>query len=207
MHRSIYLVRHGESVSNAGGITMPHALIPLTEAGRKQAEALSARLPAQPPRILASPFIRALDTAEPYAKRRQVKIEQEPLLQEFDMIDPVLIAGMDQDQRRPIADAYWKEGDPAKQMGEQAESFAQFASRVSVFMAERLPLLPDGTVCFGHGIWIGMVAWKLLGFGADTCDEMRRFRRFQTGLPLPNGAIYALEELAPAQWVLRNRFV
>ena len=73
-------------------------------------------------------------------------------------------------------------------------------------MTDRLPLLPDGTVCFGHGIWIGMVAWKLLGFGADTSDDMRRFRRFQTGLPLPNGAVYALEELAPAQWLLRNRF-
>lgn len=24
--------------------------------------------------------------------------------------------------------------------------------------------------------------------------------------PLPNGAVYALEELAPAQWLLRNRF-
>jgi len=87
MLRSIYLVRHGESASNAGGSTMPHALIPLTEAGRNQADELSARRPAQPPRILASPFIRALDTAEPYAKRMQVKIEQVPLLQEFDMVD------------------------------------------------------------------------------------------------------------------------
>ncbi|WP_429002048.1 histidine phosphatase family protein [Xanthomonas sacchari] len=48
MLRSIYLVRHGESVSNAGGITMPHALIPLTEAGRKQADTLYARLPTPP---------------------------------------------------------------------------------------------------------------------------------------------------------------
>ena len=99
MLRSIYLVCHGGGVSNAGGITMPHASIPLTEAGRKQADAL----PAQPPRILASHFVRALDTAEPYAKRLQVKIEEELLLQEFDMVAPVLIAGMDQSQRRPIA--------------------------------------------------------------------------------------------------------
>jgi broad specificity phosphatase PhoE len=122
MLRSIYLVRHGGSVSNAGGITMPHALIPLTEAGRKQADALSAQLPAQSPRILASPFVRALDTAEPYAKRLQVKIGEEPLLQEFDMVAPVLIAGMDQAQRRPIADAFWKECDlipgwPAQRRG------------------------------------------------------------------------------------------
>ncbi|WP_258027070.1 phosphoglycerate mutase family protein [Stenotrophomonas pavanii] len=103
MLRSIYLVRHGGGVSNAGGITMPHALVPLTEAGRKQADALSAQLPAQPPRILASPFVRPLDTAEPYAKQLQVKIEEQPLLQEFDMVAPALIAGMDQAQRRPIA--------------------------------------------------------------------------------------------------------
>jgi len=54
------------------------------------------------------------------------------LLQQFDMVDPVLIAGVDQAQRRSIADAFWKEGDPA---------------------------------------------------------------------------VYALDELAPAQWLLRNRFV
>lgn len=91
----------------------------------------------------------------------QVKIEQEPLLQEFDMIDPVLIAGMDQAQRRSIADAFWKKGDPTNQMGEQVESFGQFANRTCAFIADRLPLLPDGTVCFGHRIWIGMAAWKL----------------------------------------------
>ena len=29
---------------------------------------------------------------------------------------------------------------------------------------------------------------------------MRRFRRFQTGLPLPNGAVYQVQELAVGQW-------
>lgn len=53
------------------------------------------------PRILASPFIRALDTADPYATRMQVKIEREPLLQEFDMVAPELIAGMDQALDQP----------------------------------------------------------------------------------------------------------
>lgn len=201
--RSVFLVRHGESSANAGGVTMPHALIPLTALGRQQAIDLVERLPAAPARVLASPFVRAMDTAKPYAERSEVSIELEPLLQEFDMIDPALIAGLDQAQRRPVADAYWQQADPDKRMGDQAETFREFAGRVSSFLADRLPSLPDGTVCFGHGIWIGMAAWQLLGLSALDGDAMRQFRRFQTGLPLANGVVYRLAELAPGAWVLR----
>lgn len=182
---------------------MPHALIPLTALGRQQAIDLVADLPAPPSRVLASPFVRAMDTARPYAERSGKHIEAEPLLQEFDMIDPALIAGMDQAQRRPVADAYWLEADPDKRMGVLAESFRTFAGRVSSFLADRLPTLPDGTVCFGHGIWIGMAAWQLLGFSAVDSNAMRQFRRFQSGLPLANGVVYRLVELAPGAWALR----
>jgi broad specificity phosphatase PhoE len=201
--RSVFLVRHGESSSNAGGVTMPHAIIPLTALGRQQAIDLVERLPAAPARVLASSFVRAMDTAKPYAERSDVSIELEPLLQEFDMIDPALIAGMDQVQRRPVADAFWQQADPDKRMGDQAETFREFAGRVSSFLADRLPSLPDGTVCFGHGIWIGMAAWQLLGFSVLDGDAMRQFRRFQFGLPLANGVVYRLVELAPGAWVLR----
>lgn len=204
--RTVFLVRHGESSSNAGGVTMPHALIPLTALGRQQAIDLVERLPARPVhpvRVFASPFVRAMDTAKPYAERMGVSVELEPLLQEFDMIDPALIAGMDQAQRRPIADAFWQLADPDKRMGDQAETFRAFAGRVSSFLADRLPSLPDGTVCFGHGIWIGMAAWQLLGFSALDSDAMRQFRRFQNGMPLANGIVYRLVELAPGAWALR----
>ena len=70
------------------------------------------------------------------------------------------------------------------------------------FLDDLAPSLPHGTVCFGHGIWIGMVAWQLLGFSVDG-QGMRQFRRFQSGLPLPNGAVYALRELAVGAWSIR----
>lgn len=202
--RNVYFVRHGESQSNAGGITMPHADIPLTAAGRLQAIELADRLPARPARILASPFLRAVDTARPYAERTAVAVELRPLLHEFDMIDPALIAGMDQSQRRPISDGFWQQADPRAQLGENAESFTAFAGRVTSFMSGSLVSLPDNTVCFGHGIWIGMLAWQLLGFPVATSDDMRRFRRFQSGLPLPNGVVYVLRELSPGQWAFRS---
>ena len=202
--RTIFLVRHGESASNAGGLTLPHALIPLTSLGRQQATDLASVLPLTPSRLLASPFVRAVDTSEPYADRTGKPVELEPLLQEFDMIDPALIAGVNQAQRRPVTDAFWLEADPDKRMGDQAETFRDFAGRVTSFLADRLPTLPDSTVCFGHGIWIGMAAWQLLGFTVVNAQTMRQFRRFQIGLPLPNGVVYRLVELAPGAWALRT---
>ncbi len=78
-----------------------------------------------------------------------------------------------------------------------------FAQRVQTFMQADLPTLPDGTVLFGHGMWVGLLAWRLLGFGAQSSQEMRHFRRFQMGLPMPNGALYQLQELAAGQWRLQ----
>ena len=48
-----------------------------------------------------------------------------------------------------------------------------------------------------------VLGWLLLGFGTESSLEMRHFRRFQLGLPMPNGALYLLQELAPGQWRLQ----
>jgi broad specificity phosphatase PhoE len=145
-----------------------------------------------------------MDTARPYAEKAGVEVELRPLLHEFDMIDSTLISGMNQSQRRPIADAFWREANPQAKLGDNAESFSTFAGRVTAFITDSLISLPHNTVCFGHGIWIGMLAWQFLGFPVSTSDDMRRFRRFQSGLPLLNGAVYVLRELAPGEWVLRS---
>ena len=182
---------------------MPHASIPLTDLGRQQAIDLAGLLPGTPGCVLASPFVRAMDTARPYADRVGLTIELEPLLQEFDMIDPALIAGMDQGQRRPVAERFWEAADPDGCMGDRAESFRAFAGRVTSFLADRLPALPNRTVCFGHGIWMAMAAWQLLGFAAVNIQSMRGFRKFQLDFPLPNGVVYRLVELVPRKWCLR----
>lgn len=179
---------------------MPHADIPLTVKGRLQAVELVKLLPVRPARVLSSPFLRAVDTARPYAESTAAGVEVEPLLREFDMIDPALIAGLYQSQRRPIAEKFWHEADPKMQVGENAETFDHFAGRVEAFRTATLSSLPDDTVCFGHGIWIAMLAWQLLGFSSSTSDDMRLFRRFQSGFPLPNGAVYVLRELRPGAW-------
>jgi broad specificity phosphatase PhoE len=63
------LIRHAQSVSNAGGLTQPHHAIPLTVHGQMQARALGARLPGPAPAVVVSRFVRAQQTAAPYCQR------------------------------------------------------------------------------------------------------------------------------------------
>ena len=73
-----------------------------------------------------------------------------------------------------------------------ADSFAAFNRRISAFL-DHYPQLEDGSLLFGHGIWIGLLAWRLLGFRAETSADMSAFRRFQSALPMPNTAVWQLQ--------------
>jgi broad specificity phosphatase PhoE len=80
--RRIYLVRHGETASNAARVfQLPET--PLSPRGVDQAERLAARLAGDGiALVLASGFSRAAMTAEPLARAAGAPIEIEPLLEE-----------------------------------------------------------------------------------------------------------------------------
>jgi broad specificity phosphatase PhoE len=198
--KTLHLIRHGESQANVGGVTMEHAAIPLTDRGHRQAQVLAALLPPEPAGVWVSPFLRAQETAHPYCMRTGREPATLTLLHEFETIDPDLLQGMTGLERRPIADAYWQQADPDRRMGARAETFREFERRVQTFCDRHLDALPNGAVLFGHGMWIGMLIWKLLGFSAADSRAMSAFRRFQLGLPMPNGAVYSLREVAPGHW-------
>ena len=82
MTATIFLIRHGETVGNAGRIVQrPDS--PLSPRGVLQAEQLGARLAgAGVTRILASDLARAAATAEALRRATGVAIEYEPLLHE-----------------------------------------------------------------------------------------------------------------------------
>ncbi len=200
----IYFVRHGQSTANAGGVTMAHAEIPLSDLGRRQAALVATLLDVEPTLILSSTYVRALDTARPFSDKTGCPITPHPLLHEFSALDAGLIEGMVTAQRRPMADAFWNAADPDLRHGPGSETFLEFEARVAAFRGE-LEHLPDNTVLFGHGIWFGLLSWKLLGFRADDAVGMREFRRFQSGLPMPNCTVYALEPGAPGKWCLQAR--
>lgn len=197
--RTLYFIRHGESVSNAGGMTMEHHAIPLSEKGKQQAQLVADTLVIKPSQFLVSELIRTQQTAQPYCDRHQLNFQINPLLNEIHAVSYELIEGMMGQQRRQIAQQYWSEGDIYKRMGKQADTFTEFRDRIDGFITE-MPNLENNTVIFGHGIWFGLIIWKLLGFEVSDSLTMKEFRRFQSGFPLANGISYRLASDSSGNW-------
>lgn len=200
--KTLTFIRHAESLANAGGVTMPNHLIPLSPYGQNQARQLADALDVTPSGVLISAFLRTQETAKPFCERVSALPVVHPLLHEFCTIDPAFIEGMNIEQRRPITEGYWSEANPDKRMGEDAESFHEFAARVIGFEKE-LDGLADATVIFGHGMWLALLVWRLLGFSTQGSSAMQAFRRFQLALPMPNCAIYTLERSTGGNWSAR----
>lgn len=106
MSLTIYCYRHGESAANAGAAnagaaTSDPALIPLTELGHEQAQALAATINTMPDLLVVSPFLRAQQTAVPLQQRYpQTQVVSWPV-QEFTYLSPAKSAGTTAAQRRP----------------------------------------------------------------------------------------------------------
>jgi len=77
------VVRHGETEWNVEARVQGHRDSPLTAAGRAQAEALAARLAAEPfDAIVSSDLGRAFETARPIAARRGLAVRRDERLRE-----------------------------------------------------------------------------------------------------------------------------
>jgi len=197
---TLYLIRHGQSQANAGGVTLENELVPLTELGARQALALAALLPESTPAVWSSPFKRSLDTAAPYCERLGVTAAVHAGLREFETIDTLTMRGSSFSAREAVLARYWLEGDPDARTGPAGESFREFCARVADVRSTWLPHLPDGTVIFGHGMWMALLFWQMWGFERVDHAAMIRFRRFQLGIPTPNTVIYAITATGPGRW-------
>ncbi len=200
--KTIQIVRHGQSQANAGIASADPALIPLTDKGVQQANALAALLDTRASKVITSHYERAKDTAQPYCDRWQITPEREPLLYEFVTLSPSAVKDLDMAARLPLVDAFWARGDVNHRHGEDSESFADLAQRVSTVRAS-LDRLDDGTVLFGHGRWFALLLWQLQGYSCEDGHAMQAFRRWQLAMPMPNCAVYHLRSSVPGEWSIR----
>ena len=80
------LARHGETASNRDGLGLGLQDVPLTEKGRKQAEALAEALAdAKVAAVYSSPLRRAVDTARAIASRHRLEVVVDEGLTEMDV--------------------------------------------------------------------------------------------------------------------------
>ncbi|MDX6741989.1 histidine phosphatase family protein [Actinocorallia sp. A-T 12471] len=193
--RRVWMIRHGQSESNAGLPTNGPAAAPLTERGRDQAVRTSAVFTEQPARIVSSPFVRARQTAEETVSRFPATPYEEWPVQEFTYLGALHAARTTNAQRQPHIAAYWERNEPAYVHGDTGESFVALIARVHAFL-DRLAALPDddGLVAvFTHGLFMKAVMWTLVsGVQAPDARDMRAFRGFLGACDVPNCAIVEL---------------
>jgi 2,3-bisphosphoglycerate-dependent phosphoglycerate mutase len=174
MRTEIILVRHAQSaIPYPGGPDEYHR--PLTETGLAQAEHLVTDLADVTPSLIASsPYLRAVQTIEPFSQAMNMAIRSEHELREWDSgLEPT------PDYLRHYTES-WDNPHLARPGG---ESLHQFTERVATVLASLARQHPDGTVVIGsHGTFVSRA---LISFGVTTVD-----RSFIRSMPMP--AIYRL---------------
>jgi 2,3-bisphosphoglycerate-dependent phosphoglycerate mutase len=195
----IYIIRHAESVANATSHFAGQSDAPLSERGRRQAEALSlafSRVPLDA--LYASDLKRAHNTAEAVARGRRLPIELEPGLRERDM---GALAGVSFDEARERYPELWKQllaRDPhAAPPG--GESHAELAARVGRTLDAIVPRRRGQALALvAHGGTIAHAVRLLLGV-----DDIS----LPFWVAADNGAVTRVDHVEPAEGVLLPRLV
>lgn len=124
---TIYLARHGESDWNAANRFQGHSDRPLTEEGRRQAEALAELVAAENvDTIYSSPLIRALETARIVAARTGLEVSELDDLREVDTGSWSGLSRAEVQERFPegferwiSGGSGWEDGETYEEMGER----------------------------------------------------------------------------------------
>jgi broad specificity phosphatase PhoE len=188
-----WLVRHGQSASNAGLPATGHDDVPLTELGMAQARELAGRLDRPPQLLILSPFQRARATAEPMLARWPGTPSETWPIQELTYLSPARCVGTTSATRRPWIDDYWRRCDPDYSDGADAESFAAFVGRLRDFHRRLLALDEGFVVAVGHGQFFRAYLIALAkGFDVSS-PWMRDYRRIETAQPMANCEVIELD--------------
>lgn len=158
----IYIIRHGESTSNAGQRTRNTSEVPLTAKGFEQSYIIAEQITKEPDLIVTSPFLRAKQTAEALIKKfpnSKVKVWN---IQEFTFLDSQRCENTTVEERRKIREEYIKENNPDFIHGKGAESFNQLIERVDETINRILNFSKDKfVVIFTHGMFINTLLARI----------------------------------------------
>ncbi|XVQ14355.1 histidine phosphatase family protein [Spirillospora sp. CA-255316] len=201
-----WLIRHGQSESNAGLPTDGPGSAPLTLLGRAQAERVADAFTEPPALIVSSPFVRARETAQPTRERFPGVPYEEWPVQEFTFLGGLHGPRTTNAERRPHSIAYWERCDPAYVNGGDGESFKDLITRTRDLVGRLTRRSGDGLVAvFTHGLYMRALIWSLsTGVTDPDAAAMGMFRHFLRGCSVPNGAILELRADASTPEGLRQ---
>ena len=192
--RRVWLIRHGQSESNAGLPTNGPGAAPLTERGREEAERMAAAFSEPPELVISSPFLRARQTAEATLDRFPGVPYEEWPVEEFTYLGALHGPQTTAAQRRPHAAAYWGRADPSHITGGDGESFKALIVRARAFLDRLADRPEEGLIAvFTHGLFMEAVLWTLLTGTTDPDPAaMRAFIHFDGVCNIPNCTVTEL---------------
>lgn len=152
--KQLYIIRHAESIANAGKRTDRHDTVPLSEKGREQAEFLAQTLEVIPDLVVVSPFTRTQETASPYLSRYpHVPVEVWDV-QEFTYLDTKLYSGTTAEERLDAVRKFWERLQIHHQDGPGSETFYMLIERIRNFLLKVESRPEETIVVFSHGGFI-----------------------------------------------------
>lgn len=158
----ITFLRHAESVGNAEKRHQGQVDYPLTEKGRKQAQALATHWKAQEQNfdlILSSTLSRARETAEIIAAELEIEIETDPLWMERDNGELAGLLHEEAQEEVPQPDFI-----PLYQpIAETGESLWELYLRAGKAVTTLMERDPGSYLVVGHGGLFNMVMYALIG--------------------------------------------
>lgn len=171
----LILVRHGETIFNARGLTQGFSDAELTERGLQQAELLGQTLAGERiEAVYASDLRRAVATARAIARHHGVEVQIDPDLRE--MNQGVFEGQRVQDMRADYADFFREWGaSPATATMPGGESLAELQERAWRAVQRIAERHPEGTVvAVGHNFCLHTILCRALGLHLNHFRSVRQ---------------------------------
>ena len=178
-----WFIRHGESQSNIGLSSKTDQSTPLTTRGELQSQCIAEYLNDAPDLIIISPYLRAIQTAEPTISKFPDTPKQTWPIQEFSYLSHQQYHNTNSEQRGVLSRSYFKQADPNLVLGDGGESFNQFIQRIEDCLKRISDLENDRIILFGHGWFMRATLWYLLKQQTNLTDHKIFFQQIQTILP------------------------
>lgn len=190
----IYFVRHGESTSNAGRIHQgPEA--PLSEEGRKQAVFIAERVSKLSiDAIIASPYVRAKETAEIIAQKINKPIEWSELFVERKQPSELVGKSFDDPLKRTIFDLTRAHADDPGWKYSDEESFLDLKARAEAALALLTARKEEHVLVVTHGIFKRLLIGSMI-FGEDF--NSLQYKMFRSFFYTSNTGITVCDYLVP----------
>ncbi len=188
MKKQIWFIRHGQSVTNAGGTWPDPGTIPLTDVGHKQAKAASEALVHGPSLIITSPYSRTFETAQPTLKRWPDALHEEWPVHEFTYLCSLKLKNVTFNEFIKHDRVYWERQDPHHKDGPEAESFVSFMERVDTAIADLKSIDHEKTVVFSHALFLKALFYRFQNPHVDA-GSMTDFKSVFMDFRISNTAI------------------